>query len=280
MNLNSHTPEPKIKFRKQMFGLSYGLAAGLAFSITLWGLDGYQLSRAYAYLPWTKFITGGALAMLVCGFAGWLTSRLEKPLLGVFLWIAAAGVLAWLTILVPVVIAPAAMKLLVPELQPFLHYTFHANSEEMAGAAFAWILIASFIIAAIQVPMIEQATFSISIFGQIAPHLICAFLMLVSGSVTDNLNNKPLRDPLLSMNDTIQFTLDNKGKEVDTKVARELHLASLRPVQDLITAERRMVVSRFDSLLENVTILINFDGNWVECGTSFAHPLNCKAINP
>ena len=280
MTFSQPTPEEIIKRRKQIFGLSYGLIAGLAFSLALWGLDDFKLARAFAYFPWMKLSTGVPLAMLICGLAGWLTSRFEKPLVGVFLWELAAGALAWLTILVPIVIAPAVMKIMEPELRSLLHYSFYENATQFAGVTFAWIAIAAFITAAIQVPMVEQAAFSTSIFGRIAPHVICAFLMLVSGSVADSLNNQPLRDSLISMNTTIQFALDHQGKQVDTKAAREVHLASLRTVQNLITEERRLVVAEFDPLLENVIILINFDGNWVECGTIYNNPLNCIPVTP
>ena len=281
MNLNTPpSSEPILRKRKQAFGLSYGIVAGLAFSFALWGLDGLRLSQAFAYYPWTKFFAGMPLAVLICGLVGWLTARLERPLIGILLWVVAAGTLAWLTVIVPIVFSPAIMKALNPDLANLLQYTIYDNSTEIAAVAFVWIAIASFIIAVIQVPMVEQAAFSTSIFGKIAPHIICAFLMLVSGSVADNLNNQFLRDPLLSMNDTIQFALDHQGKIVDSKAARDAHIASLRPVQDSLQAKRRLVVSRFDPLLEHVFILINFNGGWVECGTIFNTPLNCAPVSP
>lgn len=281
MNLDTpSSSEPIIRKRKQAFGLSYGIVAGLAFSLALWGVDSLRLSQAFAYYPWTKFFAGLPLAVLICGVAGWLTARLERPLVGVALWIAAAGALAWLTIIVPIVFSPAIMKALNPELANLLQYTVYDNASEKAGVGFAWIAIASFIIAAIQVPMVEQAAFSTSIFGKITPHIICAFLMLVSGWVADTLNNQLLRDPLISMNETIQFFLDHQGKSVDPKAAREAHAASLRSVQDSIHPNRRLVVSRFDPLLEHVFILINFDGDWVECGTIVNTPLNCAPVRP
>ena len=67
MTLPASTTESKIKSRKQLFGLSYGLVAGLAFSIALWGLDAYRQSLAFAYFPWTKFVTGAPLALMAGG---------------------------------------------------------------------------------------------------------------------------------------------------------------------------------------------------------------------
>jgi hypothetical protein len=104
--------------------------------------------------------------------------------------------------------------------------------------------------------------------------------MLVSGAITDSLNNQPLREPLVNLDNTIQFSLNARGKEVDPKAAREVHLASLRDVLNVVSQSRRMIVSRYDRSLENVYVVINFNGNWVECSTAFNHPLICKPITP
>lgn len=280
MNIPFETPEVLIHRRKQRFGLFYGIVAGLAFSLTLWGIDGWMHAQAYAYYPYARLLSGAPLAMAVCGVAGWLTSHLEKPLVGVFLWELAAGALAWLTLLVPIVLAPAIMQALDPDLQTLLHYGLYDNSGEKAAVAFGWIAVSAFITAAIQVPMVEQATFSTSVFGKIAPHLICGFLMLVSGGVADTLNNQPLRDPLLSMSNTIDYALAHQDGSGDPKMSRQLHVSSLRPVQAQLSEERRLVVGWFDPLLENVNILINFNGNWVECSTISNIPLNCSSVSP
>jgi hypothetical protein len=280
MNSNITLIENKIKVQKQKYGLVYGMVAGLAFAVSLWGYDGYVLSRVHAYFPWVKFMAGSLLTMAVGGLAGWLVSRFERTLLGILFWFAAAGALAWLTALVPIVITPALMGVLEPKLRSLLNYTIYDNLSTMVGVAFAWIVIAVFIIATIQLPLIEQAVFSTSVVGKIAPSLVCAILMLISGAITDSLNNQPLREPIANLDKTIQFSLNTRGKDVDPKAAREVHLASLRDVQNVVVESRRLIVSRYDQYLENVYVVVNFNGNWVECSTAFSHPLMCKSITP
>lgn len=272
--------EPFVEQQKRIYGLIYGMVAGLAFAIALWGMDGYFLSRAHAYFPWTKLCAGSILTTLVGALAGWLVSRFEKTLLAILLWFATAGIFAWLTVSVPLEVAPNLMGMLEPKLRPLLHYTIYDNASSTIGVAFAWIMIAAFIVATIQIPMVEQSVFSTTFFGKISPYLICAILMAVSGSITDSFQNQPLRDPVIAVDKIIEFSLNASGKKVDAKTFRDLHLASLRDVLDILSPSRHLAVSRYDKLLQNVYVVVNFNGNWAECETTFGHPLMCKPISP
>lgn len=280
MNTNTPNAEQKIIALKRKTGLTFGMAAGLAFAIALWGPDGYMLAQANSYFPWVKLLAGSLLTATVGALAGWLVSRLDRVILSVFIWLGAAGMFAWLAAVVPMVVSPAIMGMLEPKLSPLLNYIVYDNLPTMVGVAFAWIAISAFIIAAIQIPMIDQAVFSVSSLGKVMPHMICAALMLVSGTIVDNLHNKPLRDPVISMNSTIQFALDHRGTTVDPKIAREHRLGSLQEVNDLVTEQRKLVVSSYDALLDNVYVLVNFSGTWVKCGTIVGQPLNCRPLTP
>jgi hypothetical protein len=278
MDLKSTKMETHLKTRMRKFGFSYGAAAGFAFAIALWGFDGLLLSRAHGLFPWLKLIVGTILTTLTGGLAGWLTARFEKTLLGILFWLGASGLLAIFTSIVPLVLTPRLIGVLEPQIKPFLIYTTYNNLPYMVGVAFGWVVVSSIIIAVVQIPMLDQAIFSITGFGKIKPHIICVFLMLISGSVADSLNNKPLRDPILGLDETIQFMIDTRGQTVEPALSREKHLASFRNVQDAIHENRHLVVSNFDPLLENVEVLINFNEQWVSCSTFYGTPLSCKAI--
>jgi hypothetical protein len=272
--------EHLLKARRRKFGFSYGAAAGLAFAIALWGYDGYLLSQSHALFPWLKLIVGGLLTTLTGGLAGWLTSRFEKILLGMIFWILASALFAYYTNIVPLVLAPRIIGLLVPEISPLLLYITYDNLPTLIGVAFGWNIVLSIIISIVQLPLLEPALFSVSGFGKVKPHLLCAFLMLISGGVADGLINKPLRAPILGLDETIQFMVDMRGQEVDKAISREKHLASFRNIQDVIQESRNLVVSRYDKLLENIDVLINFDGQWVECPTFYGFTMTCQSISP
>ena len=272
--------ENKIKRQKRKYGLAYGIIAGLAYAAALWGYDGALLSQAHAYYPWIKLIAGGTLAMLAGGLAGWLTVRFEKGLLGVLFWMTTSGLLTWLTLIVPFVLAPFLMGRLSPELHSLLKYEIYPILYTRVSVAFMWVLVAAFIIAVIQIPLADQAVFSVSLFGKLVPYLVCASIMGVSGIVADNLNNQPLRLAILALDNTIQFSLDTRGQDVDPKLAREMQQASLRPVKDIVTDPRWLAISRYDQYLDNIYVLANFDGNWMECGTIYGHVSNCILVTP
>jgi len=272
--------EQHLKVRMQKFGFTYGAAAGLAFAVALWGFDGYLLSGSHALFPWIKLAVGGILTTLVGGLAGWLTARFEKTLIGILFWMAASGLLALFTVIVPLVLTPRLTGVLQPQINSLLLYTTYDNLPTMIAVAFGWIIVSAIVIAVVQIPMLDQAVFSISGFGKVKPHILCAILMLISGGVADSLNNKPLRDPILGLDETIQFMLDTRGQEVDKATSREKHLASFRYIQDDIHESRQLVVSRYDRFLENVQVLVNFNGQWVECPTFYGAPLTCQPISP
>lgn len=280
--MNDLTPEKEqfLKSRKRKYGLTYGAAGGLAFAIALWGLDAVLLSQSHAMFPWLKLIVGGILTTLTGGLAGWLTSRFEKILLGFLFWVAASALFGLYIVIVPLVLAPRITGLLVPQISHLLLYTTYDNLPTMVAVAFGWTIVGAIISSVIQIPMLDHAVFSLSGFGKIRPHLLCAVLMLISGGVSDSLNNKPLRDPIVALDSTFQFILDTRGQEIDKATSREKHLASFRFIQEGVTENRQLVVSHYDRLLENIDVLINFNGKWAVCPTFFNSPLTCQPVSP
>ncbi len=104
--------------------------------------------------------------------------------------------------------------------------------------AFIWISIFVSIGGLLQLPLSDTGVFSASIMGRLSPLVVAIVLMGICGTIVDGLNNELLRGPVQSMNATIQFYVDNLGKEIPAKESRHMHLGSLRAVQDLVTADR------------------------------------------
>jgi hypothetical protein len=97
----------------------------------------------------------------------------------------------------------------------------------------------------------------------------------------DNLNNELLRAPIDAMNSTTQFFIDHKGQDVAPLETRRMHLASLRTVKDLVTQDRKFIISGYDEFLGDVQVLARFQNAWVECEVLYNQPLSCKQVgNP
>ena len=269
---------PEILRVKHMFGLWFGIALGLAFSIFAWGIDSFLLNQMNGLYPWLKFLGAVIPCVIVGGFTGWLSARLDKPLLAMLLWGAAAFVFAWLTVNLPLQITPRILSLAEPGLGDLLHYTYYEAFASRFGVAYVWISIFVSLAGLLQIPLSDSAVFSTSFFGKISPILFTLVLMGICGTIVDGLNNELLRSPVDAVNTTIQFYLDNRGTEIDPVVSRRMRLSALRGVEELITPERKFIVSGYDQFLEQVQVLARFDQAWVECDLIVNQLIKCQEV--
>jgi hypothetical protein len=274
----STTARADVLRAKHIYGIWYGAALGLTFSIFAWGIDAYLLSRVNGFSPWLKFLGGVIPCMLVGALAGWLSARLGKPLFAMLLWGAAASVFAWLTVSLPLQITPRIFSLVDSEINSLLHYTFYEAFSSRFGIAYVWLAIFVSIAGLLQIPLSDAAVFSTSSFGRIAPMLVTIVLMGICGSIVDGLNNELLRAPIDTLNQTIQFVVDHQGEKIDPAESRKRHLGALRTVNHLVTPERKFLVSGYDQYLEQVQVLARFEQGWVECELILNQLVTCKQV--
>jgi hypothetical protein len=263
---------------KYLYGMWFGVVIGLTFSIFAWGVDAYKLTQINGLHPWLKFLVGVLPCMIIGGFTGWLSARIGKPLLALLFWAIAASVFAWLAVSLPLQITPRILNLIEPGIQDLLHYTYYEQFSFRFGVAYAWLVIFAALAGLLQIPMSDSAVFSISIFGKISPMLVAMVLMAISGSTMDDLNNELLRSPIDAINSTTQFFIDHRGEDIAPVDTRRMHLASLRTVDDLVTPERKFIISGYDELLGDVQVLARFQKAWVECEVLYNQPLSCTQV--
>lgn len=265
---------------KEWRGAMYGVVAGLTFAIAMWGYDGYLLQQAHAFFPWLKLIIGAILSLIIGGVIGYLAIHSRHGIASVLIWLIAAGLFALLTVVVPLQLAPAISRLLEPKLNNLLNYGAINEFMLRVGIAFAWIVIFTFITGVLEYPLVDASVFSYSVLGRYIPFLFCIVIMSFAGAIADGLNNQPLRDALISTNNTLQFVIDNQGRQADPKLSRQLHAASFRNVQDSITPERKLIIGSYDELFEEVHVLIKFKSQWVDCLSFYGQPSLCQPITP
>jgi hypothetical protein len=269
---------PDVRQAKHIYGIWFGVFVGLSFSLFAWGVDAYRLTQINGLYPWLKFLVGVLPCMLVGGFTGWLSARVGKPLFAVIFWAIAASIFAWLSVSLPLQITPRVLGLLEPALKDLLHYTYYEQFSFRFGIAYIWLLIFAGLTGLLQIPLSDSAVFSTSVFGKISPILVTIVLMAIGGSTMDNLNNELLRAPIDAINSTTQFFLDHKGEHIEPLQTRQMHLASLRTVKDLVTPGRKFIISGYDELLGDVQVLARFQQAWVECEVLYNQPLSCKQV--
>lgn len=270
---------PDVIQGKLRIGIAYGLTVGLSFAIATWGIDGFLLSQAHAFYPWLKFIIGAVICMAVGGLAGWLVARSEKSLLGLLIYLAAGLVFSWLIVALPFRILPAALQALDPEVGNLLNYTFYEGFNSRLVIAIAWVSLFVALVGVLQLPLSEPAAFSTSIFGKVAPLLVCTVVMFINGVIVDTLNNEPLRTAVLHMENTIEFAVAHQGEEVDRTTARTMRMSSLRAVEPSIHEPRRLIVGGYDQYLDQIHVLVRFGQTWVDCIVVYNQPSFCEYLD-
>jgi hypothetical protein len=166
---------------KQRMGIIYGIVAGLSFCISNWGLDALLLSEAHMLHPWLKLIVSGILCIPAGAFTGWLASRFDKVLYSTLIWLVAGAFFAWISVANTYQIYPFLLGKLNPEILAWQNYTIGDTLRTNGIMAYVWMSIFWSLIGLIQIPLLEQATFSLSIFSKVAPLVVCSALVLIGG---------------------------------------------------------------------------------------------------
>jgi hypothetical protein len=271
---------PDVLRMKRRMGMVYGIMVGLSFAAATWGVDGFLLDRAHALYPWLKFAVGAMICMITGGMAGWLVARLEKVILAIPIYLGVAFVFSWLIVVLPFRILPMVVAWLDPEAGNLLNYTFYEDFNSRFVIAIAWVSLFLTLAGILQIPLTEPAAFSVSYFGKIIPLVVCSVIMFINGAIVDTLNNEPLRTALLHMENTIQFSVDHQGKEVDRMLARTMRMSSLRAVEDVISQPRQLIVGSYDKWLDQIHILVRFGDTWVDCIVVYNQPSFCQYVIP
>ncbi|HSB00640.1 MAG TPA: hypothetical protein VLE49_08320, partial [Anaerolineales bacterium] len=204
---NTASLRPDIVRAKLSYGLWFGVVLGLTFSIFAWGIDAISLARMNGLHPWLKFLAGAIPCTVIGGLAGWLSARIDKPIVSLLLWATAAWIFARLTMSIPFQILPRLLSVIEPDIKELLHYSYYSEAfASRFGVALIWLLIFISIAGLLQIPLSEPAVFSTTFFGKIAPMLVVLVLMLVAGTSMDDLNNEALRSPVGTVNSTVQYS--------------------------------------------------------------------------
>jgi hypothetical protein len=264
---------------KHGYGIWYGTVVGLSFAVFSWGIDSYILSNYHGIQPWLKFGVGAILCMIIGGISGWLSAKINKPLYSLLLWLAAGSMFAWLTVNLPLVIIPKLLTIFDPQLSGLLHYEYYEEFNIRVFIAYTWVGIFISLAGLLQIPLSDSAVFSTSLVGKIAPLMMAGILMGISGTIVDSgLVNESLRSAAIAADNTIQFILDNRGREVDRAKELRMHVGAFRAIDESVTQQRELIVSGYDGLLGEVNVLVRFETDIVDCQVFYAQPIICKVV--
>jgi|GEM_PF-272460 len=266
MNEENLSIRNKLYREKRANGILFGLVAGLALSIGMWGLDAYLLSQAHVGWAWLKLLIGAPFLLLVSAIAGWLTARFDSGLIGAIIWLLASLVMVWFASHVPFQGLSLLIGCLKPDLAGLDIYPF----VESARARMSFLYIVVGVLMAIgggfEMFFVEAATRASSWSSRLLNLLICMLIFIPVGLTVDNLINASLRAPLVSLNDLIQFGLQAEVTPVSIQEKRAMGLSSIASFGSRIHQSYSLYLGTYDpQSFSDSSIYVDFNGEWGVC---------------
>jgi hypothetical protein len=263
---------------EQWTGFLFGVLAWLALLVAAWGMDAWSLFRAGAMLPWAKLLAAGVCLLVPFSLLGWLSVRLKYSAIAAVLWLLAGVAFGWLATQLSFRFFPWALARWAPETAGFLAYRYGAGAATRVVVACVLSALIFFFAGLMLLNLIEGSSRAAYPVGRFLAILAWVSFFALSGSLVDALVNAPLRAPVTTLHNLISFRLSDPGA-MDTEQALLLHASVFNPVEDLLPRSHRMVVTSFDKDVTLVRVLINFQGEWVQCTTIEAQPSYCEPLN-
>lgn len=264
--------------RKQFVGLLFGLTAGLAFAVFAWGVDGFALARAHGAYPWIKFIPGLLISLIGGGFTGWFTVRMQSPIVRILVWLLLAFLLSKLVLWLPIKAAPQIIGWFDSYLGNFLNYPLYKDFNHIQWVGFIVIALICLLCGLLENVLIDQALFSTGTFSVAVPLVVCFVFFWLAGSTIDGLYNKQIRQPILTVDNLLQFAAENANTEVSVETSRAMHLAAVNTIKELLHLDRSLILSNYDQMLGQIDVLVKFNGSWVKCTTVYNQVTFCKLV--
>jgi hypothetical protein len=245
---------------KQLLGLSYGLLAGLAFTIAAWGIDAFQLGRASVDFFWLKLAIGGLAALLLCGLTGWLGEKIDNGLVTFVLWLITAFVLARLASQLPFQIFSKSVALLDSNVRGLNVYPYPSNVDRRMIIVYIVMMFTVGLGGALQGFLVDSALGAATSFTRWMALCICIPFFFLAGNAVDNINGV-LRGPLVVTHETLELSKANLGKTVDEKLAAGMGLHSVDTIQGLLKRPYRMILGIYEpNYLDSFTVYVDFNG--------------------
>jgi hypothetical protein len=259
------------------YSIILGAGAGLAFALFLWGFEFFSLISAHVAYAWLPGVIGMIACVLLCTLAAFLTRILKNALLGVVFWVLAAVGIAQLLVAIPIKITPWMMGILEPGLLTHLSSnSFNESFRFLAGTATILLAVFFGILGLLQNTLVDSAVPAVRPVGRMTPFLVMITVMIIASTMSGEIIKEKFREPLLVTNNLIQFGINHQGEVVPFQEALNVHLSTLDTVKDLINRPYRLFLGTYESSFGQVNVLVDFDGEWVDCTLINAQPVFCK----
>ncbi len=264
--------------RKLVFGILYGLAAGLAFSITAWGINAWLLAGTHWAYPWAGFAPGLLAALLLGGLAGGLSIEIENVLARLGCWLCVGIALGFLSLWLPWELTPRIVAQIEPVLQGWVTPFEIDSTGKLTLFCVAITVIPSLLAGGLEHTLVEQASFSPGDGAILLPMALAMFVLGLPGLATDDAVNAKFREAPINLEKSLTFAIENQGKEVDKAQARIMYLGAVRPIEAQLSSDFRLFYFSTDKLFEQSRILVKSNGQWALCTLITGNLSRCEPV--
>jgi hypothetical protein len=275
--MSTKTGMDRVKAENQRIGLAFGVLMGFAFVLGAWGSDAVEMWQASAQLPWLRLALGAGLVVPLAGLVGWLVARSDNALVGLLAWLGAGVLFGYWAGHIPYELVSRVVGKLNPDFQGQAIYPFNESALTRLWIAAALSGVLFGIGGALQTMVVDTASTTSNTARRLFTFLVCIPFFVGAGILTDLLIQRPLRQPLVVVNDLIQFALDTEGQQVDKNLARSMHLGAVKSISHLLHEPRRLIMGDYDlDTLESGRVLVDFNGEWARCWVIAGQPSFCQ----
>lgn len=279
MNIDSHIADEnyrQISLANQRWGVIFGLVLGLAFAAGAWGVDALALSQTSTQYPWLRLVPGLLLSLPFALLAGWIAARSENGLVSAIVWAVAAAISLWIAGHIPYEISSQIVRWLDPNFRGLEVYPFPESAATRLGMGIAVGIVLAIIAGGLGTMAVDNLRLGVG-FTRIGMTVICCGLMICAGLFSDNINNRPLRAPLVEMEHLIELYKSYQGKSITPQESRQLHFGVVKPMADMIDQPRQMVLGDYQpDTLESARVFVRLGDTWFRCWVIVEQPSFCQ----
>lgn len=278
MNLSTMSHQDPEERALGRYGLLFGLLAGAAFAFTAWTIDAVALGKAHAYWFWLKLALGGSASLVIGAAAGWLVVRINRTAVTFLLWLLVGVSFGWLAAHVPFEGVSTVLERFAPALATLVRYPFTEGPQYRSFLTLVTTIGIGAFTGLLFWPLVDALRQAGSPVGRLFPAIIWIALFAGAGAVADNMMNKPLREPVVAVDSLVQFVTMHDASAISSKEARELHVAALNGVKDLLPRPRRLMLADYDNTIVMTNVLIDFGGTWAHCSVTAGQLGFCEPL--
>jgi len=135
--------------------------------------------------------------------------------------------------------------------------------------------LAAVICGLLEINLVEQALFNPYTSGSIMMVMVGLVLFGLAGSACDHLINSNFREPVVIVDELMNFAREHQGKDLPPDIARKEHISSVDQIGDVLDEPHRLTLIEFDQFLGQMEVLVHFDKVLVKCTVIYSQPTNC-----